>query len=121
MTSKKGNKPMKTVDISGFGGGYEATCQKMLRNGITFLEEHPDFSFAGYRQYTGIYGVCTAEDDQSKALDVAIMKNIDDCTGAMHQAVVNHLAHIHRLGYDGWLVEAEKHGCTLYDINDGVI
>jgi len=32
-------REMKTVDISGFGGSYEAGCQKMLLNGLKFLND----------------------------------------------------------------------------------
>ncbi|KKK86589.1 hypothetical protein LCGC14_2761730 [marine sediment metagenome] len=108
---------MKTVDISGMGGSYELGCQKMIKNGMRFLKDKPDFDWAGYIQYSNIYGIASAESEQAKALDDVLTDGLNgDYTGAMHQAVVNHLRHIQELGYDGWLKEAEKHDMKIYEI-----
>ena len=110
---------MKTIDISGFGGSYEEMCQRMLRRGVKFLEDNPDFDFSGYKQYKDIYGICIAESEDAKALDDAIMGGDDSPpTGAMHQAVVNHLAYIHKYGYDAWIEAAQKHGRRVYEIEN---
>lgn len=109
---------MKTVDISGFGGGYEATCQKMLLNGIRFLKDKPGFDWSGYSGYEGIYGVCKAENTDAKALDEAIMEGIGDATGAMHEAVVSHLAYINKHGYDAWIAEGEKREQGVYEVDE---
>lgn len=105
---------MKTVDISGFGGSYEAGCQKMLLQGLEFLNNHPNFNWEGYKQYKNIYGLCTAKTDEAKALDEAVCTGVEP-SGAMHQAVINHLAYIHKHGYDNWIAEAEKQGATVYE------
>ena len=94
---------MKTRDISGFGGGYEALCQKMLKNGLKFLRQREPFDWSGYKQFKGIYGICTAEGKDAKELDKAIMEGVEDATGAMQQAVVNHLAALWRFGLEKWL------------------
>lgn len=99
---------MKTVNISGFGGGYEAACQKMLSNGLKFLEDKPDFDWSGYRQYANIFGICSAENKDAKALDNAILDGVEGASGAMHQAVVNHLHCIHKQGRDKWVELAGK-------------
>lgn len=105
---------MKTIDISGFGGSYEAGCQKMLLQGLKFLNDRPDFNWEGYKEYNNIYGVCTAETEEAKALDEAVCAGVEP-SGAMHQAVINHLAYIHKHGYDGWITEGENKGATIYE------
>ena len=47
---------IKTLDISGIGGGYEATCQKMLTAGLKFLAENIGFNWAqSYKQFENIF------------------------------------------------------------------
>ncbi len=103
---------MKTIDISGFGGGYEAGCQKMLLNGLKFLNEHPNFDWSAYKEYRGVIGVTIAESCEAKKLDEAVCQGVEP-SGAMHSAVISHLAYINKHGYDGWVAEAEKKGMTL--------
>lgn len=105
---------MKTVDISGFGGSYEAGCQKMLLAGLRYLKEHPNFDFSAYKKYKGIYGLCIGEGEEAEALDKAIEEGMGS-TGAMHQAVISHLAYIHANGYDKWVSQAEIQGTTTYE------
>lgn len=95
---------MKTIDISGMGGGYEHVCQRMLANGRKYLAEHPDFSKElGYRQYEGVTGICLATTIGAKNFNQIIMFGIEDATGAMHQAVVGHLLYIAKNGEEKWL------------------
>ncbi len=96
----------KTVDISGFGGGYEATCQRMLLRGRAWLQEHPDFDFSVYESATGVYGLVTTKHPMAKALDDALTKDLD-ATGAMHHGCISMLAKIHRDGYEGFIGKAE--------------
>lgn len=100
---------------------YEAGCQKMLLNGLRWLQEHPDFGFTGYHSYAGIYGVVTADTKLAKSLDKAIIGNMDT-TGAMHHAVVSHLSYIHKHGYTSWLAEIEKRDPgRIYETDEGTI
>lgn len=108
---------MKTVDISGFGGGYEAGCQKMLLNGLKYLKEHPIFDFEVYKTNPQVFGLCIGEGESSEALDKAINDGVEP-SGAMHHAVISHLAYIHKHGYEGWLEKARKNGRTLYEKED---
>jgi hypothetical protein len=98
---------MKTIDISGFGGSYEWGCQRMLQLGIQFLKENPDFDFSGYKNFKNIIGIFAKEPENGKRLDEAIMNDIElkkhGVTGAMHQAVIQHLAYIHKNGYEKWV------------------
>lgn len=105
---------MKTLDISGFGGSYEAGCQKMLLNGLNWLNEHPNFDFKVYKTNPQVFGLCIGEDETAEALDKAVCEGVDP-SGAMHHAVISHLAYIHKHGYEGWLTEAEKQGASLYE------
>lgn len=107
---------MKTIDISGFGGSYEAACQKMLFNGLKFLKDKPNFDWEGYKTYRGVYGLCTAETAEAKELDDALLEGLSDATRAMHQAVIGHLACIHKHGHDALIVEAQRQGRELYEM-----
>lgn len=98
---------MKTVDISGMGGSYEAGCQLMLLRGLKYLKEHPDFDFSAYRSYKNVYGICEGKGGKAKELDEVIMKGVEP-SGAMHQAVISHLAYIHKHGHDVWIAKATK-------------
>lgn len=105
---------MKTVDISGFGGAYEAACQEMLLNGMKYLNEHPNFDFRVYKSSPQVFGICIGEGETAEALDKAVCEGVEP-SGAMHHAVISHLAYIHTHGYEGWLAQAEKQGATLYE------
>ena len=105
---------MKTIDISGFSGAYEAACQKMLLQGLKFLKDHPNFDWSAYREYKGVLGVCIATTDEAEELDKAVCEGVKP-SGAMCHAVISHLAYIHKHGYDAWLAEAKKKDMTIYD------
>lgn len=108
---------MKTIDISGFGGSYEAGCQKMLLQGLRFLDNYPNFDWSGYYSYKNIYGICEATSDEAKALDDAICQGVEP-SGAMHQAVVSHLTYIHKHSYKTWLTKAKKQDIKIYEIDE---
>jgi len=98
---------MLTIDISGMGGSYEDGCQLMLLRGLKYLKEHPDFDFSVYKSFRNVYGICEGEGDRAKELDEVICKGVEP-SGAMHQAVISHLAYIHKNGHDAWIAEATK-------------
>lgn len=82
-------------EISGFGtmgeGGqrYEEACSKMLLAGLLWLDEHPtaDPQFKGFE---GVFGVLLDDNDDAKALSKAVTAPVPDCSGAMHQAAIQH-------------------------------
>lgn len=114
MNQIKDEEPFETVNISDMGGGYERACQLMLRAGIKYLEEHPDFHF-DYFTYPNIYGVAWTETPWGKELDKVLIDAIGgDCTGAMHQAVITTLIYIHKHGYEKWLKNATKKNRYVY-------
>lgn len=92
-------------EISGLGGGYEATCRAMVVAGCEWCDDHPDAD-PQFKGYEGIYGIITEENDDAKALSDAIVAVTDgDCTGAMRQASVTHVMAVRRLGWDKYVEE----------------
>ncbi len=73
---------MKTVDVSGMGGGYEHTCQKMIEAAMKFFKEN------------GVPELSELKDDENqktKELEKVIIAASDnDCTGAMFYTARNH-------------------------------
>lgn len=111
---------MKSINISGMGGGYEAACQKMLFQGLRYLKDKPNFDWTGYATYRGVYGLCTAENADAKGLDEAICEGVDP-SGAMHQAVISHLAYIHQHGHEAWLEQAKKQGREVIEVDEAQV
>jgi hypothetical protein len=96
-------------EISGFGGGYEAICQKMLDAGVRYLlHDRPDLD-PRFRGNSAIFGVILEDNDAAKALSkVVIDASGGDCTGAMHHAVVSRCLWIKRNGWDAYVQESSK-------------
>ena len=105
----------ETIDISGMGGSYEWGCQAMLRAGMKYLKEHPDFHF-DYKGFKNVYGLCWTDTPWGKDLDKALLDAVapDSPTGAMHQAVISHLIYIHKHGYEKWLQSTSRDRCYIY-------
>lgn len=94
-------------EISGFGGGYEAVCQQMLHNGVSFLANRSGADVK-VLESPQIYGIVKMEGDDAEALELAVMAGIDDATGAMHHAVMSRLAYINKNGWDTYCAELRK-------------
>lgn len=97
--------PEDCPEISGFGGGYEDQCRKMLRGALEYLDANPraDPQFRGMK---GVFGVVKEENDDAKALTDAIAKAGDnDFTGAMHHIVVAIAVFVHKNGWDRFVEE----------------
>lgn len=112
---------MKTINLSGMGGGYEWTCQKMLENGIKWIKANPDKKrkvvFSGFKN---VYGVVVAESPEAKELEKAIMEGIDDATGAMFQCVTGHLRFLAHHNHQEWLDEFVKEPDRFFEF-DGTL
>lgn len=100
----------RTATISGFGGGYEDACQRMLWRGVAYLSEvqPPLEIWDGVHGYKGFYGILHTEGTGARELEDAMLSGEDDVTGAMHQAVMGHLRAIHEHGVDWWLDELRR-------------
>ena len=95
-------------EISGFGGGYEEACRKMVLAGLDWFDANPDAD-PQFHGYEGIYGIITEDNDDAKALTEAVVAPAKgDCTGAMHQATMGHVMAARRLGWDGYVAEMSK-------------
>jgi hypothetical protein len=96
------------AEISGFGGGYEETCRKMLKAGLEWWDQHPDAD-PKFHGYIGIYGRITEDNKDAKALSKAVVKGANgDCTGAMHQAVITSIAWIREYGWKKYVKKMKK-------------
>jgi len=95
-------------EISGFGGGYEATCRAMVRAGLLWLDNNIAANLS-FKQYENIYGLTFDESDDCKAMqEVMIEASGNDCTGAMMQATLNHIMFIYKNGWDKYKEEMIK-------------
>lgn len=103
--------PFRTIDISGMGEGYEDACQRMLWRGVQYLAERqpPIEMWEGTSQSPVIVGVLLTEGEELLSLEKYVMAGCRGASGAMHQAVMNHLAWIHKKGQEDWLKTAEEH------------
>ncbi len=99
---------INTWDLTGFGGGYEATTQKMLWQGVKFLVDN-NIKEIESKQLQNVYGIAINEGEIGKQFDEAMMKGIDDATGAMHQCATNHARYIAKNGYQRWYDELKEH------------
>jgi len=108
MNKIKNEPQFETVDISGMGGGYERACQLMIKAGMKFLKEKPEFHF-DYQGFKNVYGLCFSDTPWAKDLDKVLSDAVGgDLTGAMHQCVIGHLQYIHKHGHKKWLNEFPK-------------
>ncbi len=113
MEKIKDEPEFETVNVSGFGSGYERACQLMIRAGVKFLKEN-EFHF-DYYLLEGVYGLCLSDAPWSKELDKVLREAVDgDCTGAMHQCVIGHLKFIYENDYEKWLNEFPKERRYIY-------
>ena len=98
----------KMGEISGMGGGYEQTCRNMLKTGLEWFDEHPKAKpkFHGFKN---IYGIIKEDNDDAKALSKAVVDGSNnDCTGAMHQAVVTSVLWVRKNGWGKYVKEMSK-------------
>jgi len=95
------------AEISGLGGGYEQNCRKMLKAGLEYMDEHPECEpiFKGHK---GIYGVLSNDNEDAKKLSDVVISATNDCTGAMHQAVITTILWIRKNGWDDYVLAMKK-------------
>lgn len=93
-------------ELSGFGGGYEAGCRKMVVAGLRWWDAHPDADpkFVGWK---GIFGVLAENNADAEALTKVITDAEDGCTGAMHQAAIGHILWIRRHSWLAYVAESK--------------
>lgn len=89
-------------EISGMGGDYEEACRKMVYAGLAWLETRPDADLKA-TTYRNIYGILNAESPDAKALEEAVLSAVPDCSGAMHQAAMQHCMFIAKSGWSKYV------------------
>lgn len=90
-------------EISGFGGGYEACCRKMLKAALEWFDANPDAE-PEFRSYEGVYGVLPPNNEKAEELSKAVIEaSGNDCTGAMHQAVIQSAFWILQNGWEKYV------------------
>jgi hypothetical protein len=102
-------------EISGFGGGYEATCQQMLHQGVSWLQDNIERRDLKASGLVNVFGILNAESDDAKALEAAVMEGHSDVTGAMHQTVMQRCFFIAKNGWDKYCQELREHEATAED------
>ena len=107
-------------EISGFGGGYEATCRAMLKAGLEWCDAHPEADLK-FTSYANIYGIINEKSDDAKALGKAVIDAAGgDCTGAMHQAVIESIMWIRKNGWAAYVADMSRPkepGPDLHDLS----
>lgn len=97
------------AEISGFGGGYEDACRKMVLAGVTWLKANPgaDPKFSGMK---GVYGLIDENNKDAKDLSAAVLKAAEGCSGAMHQAAISHIMRIKAVGWETYAADMTARG-----------
>jgi hypothetical protein len=114
MERIKDEPPYETIDMTGFGGGYEHACQKMLLAGVEYLKTKPDFIF-DYKTFKDTFGIVWSDSQHAKELDKILLKAVGgDCSGAMHQCVIGHLEYICKFGRDNWIAKFDEDRRFMY-------
>lgn len=98
-------------EISGFGGGYEQCCQKMLIAALEWFDDNPDKD-PKYKGHKQVFGLVLEDNDDAKELTATIIKaSENEATGAMHHAVVNSALWIQAHSWEEWVrlkIEKQK-------------
>lgn len=104
--------------VSGFGGSYERGCRAMILAGAAWLRDNPD-SNPVFTSPPMVFGMATAENQDAKDLDRAMMDSEviidgkpvragDHATGAMCHAAANHVMFIKKNGWPRYVEEMTK-------------
>lgn len=91
-------------EISGMGGGYEKACRNMVIAGLEWFDKNPDAD-PKFEQFKNIYGITANENKDMKAMQDAMLKVCEGCSGAMMQATTNHVLFIKANGWDKYVEE----------------
>lgn len=104
-------KNIKNIsDISGVGGDYEKQCQKMLQYGYEWLENNKSKKDKlEAHEYEGVFGIIVMDSKEAEELSKHVLDSIhNDCSAAMHRAVMGHLFYISKCGIDNWIKDVKR-------------
>ena len=130
----------KTIEISGMGGYYEDTCQRLLWTGIIYLSkiDNPKDLFRGSHKLnfkvledTSFFGEIPVKKGEEihihgvlvtppslKEMEDAMSKAVKgDWTGMQHETVIGHLEKIAEHGYKWWLKQFKNEPHRIKDID----
>ena len=93
--------------ISGFSDDYENACRTMLKTGLEWFDKHPDAEPL-YKGFKNIYGVIIQDNEDAKTLSKVVTDAVDDCTGAMHQAVISHILWIKGNSWEEYVIQMKS-------------
>lgn len=97
--------PENARELSGFGGGYEESCRKMVVAGMEWIDAHPNCDLS-YKEFEGIYGMTTDESDDMKEMQTQMNIVINNAaSGAMMQCCSGHIMFAHKNGWDKYMEE----------------
>ena len=130
---------VKTIDLSGMGGHYELTMQRLLWTGIKYLSkiDNQDDIFKGTHglnlkaiQNTSFFGEPVAKGDtvtlvgvletpeSLREMEKEMSKAVKgDWTGMQHQTVIGHLEQIAKHGYDWWIDQFKNEPKRITEID----
>ena len=95
-------------EISGFGGGYEEACRKMVIAGVEWWDAHAEADVR-WKESPNITGIQFNESDDCKAMQKHMNEAIDnEASGAMMQACCNHVLAARRLGWEKYMEEMHE-------------
>jgi hypothetical protein len=95
-------------EISGFGGGYEETCRKMVIAGVEWADKKGNAN-PTWKESPQVTGITIDENDDAKELQKVMCEaSGNDCTGAMMQACMNHVLYVMKNGWDKYVETMSK-------------
>jgi hypothetical protein len=94
--------------ISGVGGVYEETCQRMLETGVEWMLERPGFEFlaSGYQDAIGL--VYADNQDTQELMDTIISAVNREANGAQVHDVMQRLGYIRHHGWNDYAEVCRK-------------
>jgi hypothetical protein len=98
----------KMRELSGFGGGYEDCCRRMVIRGVEWLDKHKNANLS-LKGFKNVFGLVKPGNEDSNELEEAFTKDEDDLTGAMVHQVWMHLMFIQKNGWNKYVEEMEAH------------
>ena len=93
-------------EISGFGGGYEDCCRRMIVAGAQWCDSNPDAKLT-YKEFKNITGLTTDESPDMKKMQEAMNNATGEfgATGAMMQAAMSHVMFVRKNGWAKYVEE----------------
>lgn len=102
---------LKSVDISGFGGGYEKGCQQILWLGLEWIKDKPLEVWKGtysFKDVTGLVHTGEGLKEFDEMLYADPFLKAGGMTGAMHQCSLSFVHYIHVNGYAEFIKKVEE-------------